>query len=261
MTTSPLRFFHGTHSGNLEAIGAQGLSPQREPDSAMRGNLSTLHDFTEHLVFLAPDLVTAAFYANAQAEHAGQKPVVFSVLIHDKEKLSVSDDYVIEQAIKSMLKVAGLPPLEFDEDGDVSEWGASTAAFNFWREVASSLHHDLMEGEDFDPDSTLEFDSCDDTLESLGHEALAPDIWLAMRQAVQAARIHPWQQSIDNDRDPAVGFRGSIASDHLVQVDAARVKHAISQISRGTGNLAQWDLDPSDHESHGQPRTKKQRKP
>jgi hypothetical protein len=237
----PIRFYHGTHSGLLESISEHGLAPQKDPSSPFRGNLSTIPGFTERHVFLAPAIEQAAFYAREQAAAAGTEPIIFEVRIDDASRLSVTDDYIHMQGILAMLEAAGLPPLEFDDDMDVHQYGKSSDAYYAWREVISAFCQDLLDNKPFDARAV---ESCTDmNFEDIGHVELAPRIWEAMAARMRrAAYEDQWTASIATDRDPAVAHDGPIPSSHLRLIDAHHTARAISRIWRGEGNPASWDL-------------------
>lgn len=240
-----LRFFHGTHSGLLRIIEADGLVPQEETESPFRGNLSTIPGFTAERIFLAPSAETAAFYAREQAEKAGTEPVIFEVRVDDASKLSVSDDYIHMEGILAMLEMANLPPLEFDEDGDVHEYGTSSDAYYTWRNVVSTLCQDLLDNKPFDRDAVHRsmLDIADEPI----HDDIAPAVWTAMSERMRrAASSDPWTASIATDRDPAVAYQGRINPDNLTLLDEKATKEAISLITRGHGNPVSWDLAYND---------------
>lgn len=245
-----LRFYHGTHSGNLDAIQTNGLIPQSAPDSAMRGNLSTLPGYTEQCVYLAPTIEEAAFYAKSQAEHAGTDPVVFSVIVKDSTLLCVSDDYVKDQAIETMLVQTGLPQLEYDEEMDVHQYGTSSEAYFAWREVIAAHSFALLSGGAYDPALIEEIDpGLLDTLEDLDYEKCIAVAWEAIGQTMREAMRHDWQRSIATDRDPSVGYRGAIGPENLQGMEPADVLRAIKKIRRGDGSAVRYDLTVSDLES------------
>lgn len=253
------RFYHGTHSGNLKKIEAEGLAPQADPGGAMRGNLSTIPGITEHLVFLAPCAEEAAYYAVAQAERAGTEPVIFEVIVEGEEFLRASDDYIGSVATNAMLAASGLKPLEFDEDGDVHEYGDSTPAYLAWREIFAAHITELTQGAPFNKGGVcvLSEDEIDMLIDAHGDAVprsaegsvqekvleLAGNVWEAAAAAYTSAPDHDWRLSIATDRDPSVGYRGVIAPDCLTRLDADALAEAIANRSRGHGFPVVWELD------------------
>lgn len=231
---TPLYFFHGTHAGNLPRILTEGIRPQKDPSSEFRGNFSTIPGYTEDLVFLAPSLREAAFYAREQSKYSGMAPVIFQVAVSDHEKLHVSDDYRLSHALDAMLTASGLPMLEYDDDGDVHEYGRSSGAYYAWREILSlnfeaassmgPLNIDVMHP---DTKSLLaDIDGCK------SEQSL---VWRSMCLAFVESINHPWQCALATDRDPAAGFAGIIPASDLIRVNEADLEYAIFHIRRGTG--------------------------
>lgn len=242
--TAMLQFFHGTHSGNSESIELHGLTPLQSPKSVMRGNLSTLENFTEHLVFLAPCPEEAAYYAKEQAISAGTEPVIYSVLVEDRSKLSVSDDYINRKTIEAMLETCKLPGLEFDDHGDVHEYGTSSDQYYFWREVVSTFHRELMDGSTFDEVLNSDKFRCfEDDLENACNGADPCTIWKAMGSSALDALHHSWDRSIETDRDPSVGYKGTIPASDLRRIPEQGLAKALNGIARGLGESKTWDLE------------------
>jgi hypothetical protein len=251
---SKFLFYHGTHSGNLDGILRNGLTPQANPVSAMWGNQSTIPGYTEHLVFLTPSLIEAGFYAKAQAEKCGTQPIIFRVTVNDATRLCVSDDYIAVFALKAMLKSSSLPDLEFDDDGDVHQYGKSSEAYYLWRQVLDASSAALTKGEKVSLQEALAAAGMEiDDLDNIDQGAIADQVWTAMYSAWAEALEHPWQAAIADDRDPAVGYRGIICPDQLQAVDRKKVDQAIKNCHRGFGIPMQWgialpnDQDESDH--------------
>lgn len=235
----PLRFYHGTHSRAATMILAEGLRPQAEPKSAMRGNLSTIPGYTERMVFLAPSIEEAAFYAREQAKHAGALPAIFEVIVWDEERVKVSDDYRQDQAIQAMLEFANLPPLEFDEDMDVDQNGISSDAYYFWRELLSYMVSEAGDSA-LERLTDYERESATEVMGPINVDAL----WDRMVSVFMDAQHHHWRASIATDRDPSVAYEGAISTSNLFLISEPRVKSALERIDRGAGNTVTWDLVP-----------------
>jgi hypothetical protein len=214
----------------------------------MRGNQSTIAGFTEKLVFLAPSAPEAAYYAKEQSAAAKLDPVIFSVLVQDASLLTVSDDYVLQKGIESMLATAGLPPLEFDDDMDVHEYGASSDAYYLWREIFERGQKNWLAGEPLTAEVLNSRDMCDwdssfpEMLQGIKQETLAPTIWDAATKAMRQARQDHWTASLAHDRDPAVGYAGAISPAHIELLDPADTLKALKNIRRGDGSPATWNL-------------------
>lgn len=222
-TMGKFRFYHGTHSGVLDQILTNGLAP-RGSASAFAGNLSDIGGFTEHQVFLAPAASEAAFYAIRNAEeHPGTEPVVFEVILDTDAQLSTSDDYRNAHAIAAMLKSLGLPPLQYDEDGDVHQYGTSSDAYYSWREVLSTHAAAIQGGEDPELD--------DSELDELGFQFGEDDAkaaWSAMKVAHVDAAKHDWRASIAG-LDPSVAHKGPIAIASLRQLQGLELTCALRE--------------------------------
>lgn len=96
------QLYHGTTDKHLGEIMRRGLMPQETPHSIMRGNNSTISDYTIHNVYLTDDPNLAMMYAKSQARHQGGNPIVFSVGIPDPYKLVADDDHILDIAKKKM---------------------------------------------------------------------------------------------------------------------------------------------------------------
>lgn len=91
--------YHGTSSRNLNDIMKRGLVPQSNPDSALRGNWSTIPNYTDKNVYLTTDYDLAKGYADAQVRHDAENsiessPMVLEVRIPDPSKIIPDDDYL-----------------------------------------------------------------------------------------------------------------------------------------------------------------------
>lgn len=92
--------YHGTTDKHLSQIERFGLVPQKETDSVMRGNNSTIDGYTQKNIYLTVDPILAQLYANSQASRQGGNPVVFEVRIPDPSKLVADDDHILDVAKK-----------------------------------------------------------------------------------------------------------------------------------------------------------------
>jgi hypothetical protein len=247
-----MTFYHGTTSNALPAIRQHGLTPQDEPQSAMRGNMSTIPGYTERMVFLAPVAREAWFYAREQAEAHGGKPVVLAVTVHPSDPLRVSDDYILTQIFRAICQAHDLSgDLEYDEDGDVPpEYDDNNELYHIWREILShpAVRTDLYAGridqavQKFLPDAIYHLDGEPAEIE----QHLAKILEIAY-QTFQEAKQAPWRASIATDRDPAVAFEGTIPPDRIQILEPKAVtaaKRAYTQKGRGFGNPADWGLPP-----------------
>lgn len=234
------RFFHGTHSGNLDSILKKGLTPIDSPQSAMRGNMSTLPGFTEKLVFLTPSASEAAFYARAQAEKFNESPVIFETIVHDESFLFVSDDYVLQQCQAKILAACDLSPMEYDEDGDPDTNCTSGDIYFVWREVIDSCKTSLASGEAFS--SKRIDDQCFDIFDHHNHDE-AKKLWDICVETMVSARLDHWSKSIETDRDPAIGYMGVIPPENLSVLSNKDLDRALNGILRGRGRSVQWEIE------------------
>lgn len=221
---SPLRFYHGTSSQVLPMILQQGLTPQSEPASAMRGNGSTIPAYTERMVFLTPLAKEAMFYARELCRKIGGEPVLLAVQLQANDPLHVSDDYICNAVVNAILAQQGHPPLtsdDYDADGDLDLSVSETAGtVEQWQEFIVQ-HRDAFYAGKLD-----QIVDHDDLLDGMPQEAIRAALeagYTAFQRAVKA----PWQASARRDqRDPAVAFAGTIAPERIRVMNPAQRKRA-----------------------------------
>lgn len=216
-------FYHGTSSKVLPLIQQHGLTPQTDPESAMRGNWSTIPGYTERMVFLTPLAKEAMYYAEEVCQKIGGEPVLLAVDLLPSDPLHVSDDYIIGVIIRAMMTHEGHPPLtsdDFDEDGDLAfDVSDAAGAFHEWQEYLADHSEAFYRGDlkSVADHSADYWDNSDDLLATL-------EIGYA---AFQRAAKAPWQISARRgQRDPAVVFAGTIPPTRIKILDQNEMRTA-----------------------------------
>lgn len=246
----PLRFFHGTSDRLAKHIDVDGLVPQTRPMSANRGNFSTIPGYTEDLVFLAPCIEEAAFYAIASSNYTRTPPVIYEVVLPDDQNLKVSDDHILDQMLKEVIRVTGLHPPEYDDDGDICIFGVSTVEIIGWTGVIEGnselfLSNLPLKIEDLKPSPHGSNESFDTFIRKYHPNADIPALLSSIRNAAIRAQGDHWEKSISSDREPSVAYSGIISSANIKRLSQAQFFDAAKRSAQGRFELGMWDHTPA----------------
>lgn len=145
--------YHGTGKRNLSRIMSVGLMPSSDGNgSNIRGNASTIRNWTKNFVYLTPNFDIAKSYAKDQSSGSGG--VVLKVEVPNPDLLFINDDELMRSLnlgltdkIKSVTTEVILPKQPERTIGpSVGPWSKGQAHYTFFLKRVVDYTSDVMAG-------------------------------------------------------------------------------------------------------------------